>query len=300
MATPATFPVLSELGDILLASFDDIFGRYPAIYTRYTQTIAADRTPETIQPLMYFGELISNAIGGATTFQEPAEAYKSTVSVETSQRALGFQVHELAVKLDRSGRVRRAAEKLAVSANHTKETIAAVPLNAAITTAHATRAVPLVSNSQPLFGGGTYDNRIDGDLSVAVFESAMIQFANMVDERGLKINVKPAYLIHTPNDRRVAKQLLGSDKEPFHAENQMNVYRNVVEPIENPWLTDTDNAFLVSASGENGLILAVWQDVRRRSWIDEDTDTLKFKATFHGLTIAGGADWRGLVGIIGA
>ena len=300
MATPATIPVLAEIGDILLGDFDGSYARYQPIFSKYTNVLKGDRSPETVQPLMYFSELQSIAIGGATPFQDPAEAYKSTAEITNSLRARGFQVNELAVLVDRSGRLRRAAEKLGVSAQHSKETIAAGLLNNGFATNHATRAVPLFSNSQPLFGGGTYDNLISGDLAVATLDSAMIQFGNFVDDRGLKINLMPKYLGVTPNDRRVALQLIGSPREPFTAENQINVFQNEVQVIVNPWYTDADNAFLMGAAGDNGLVLVEWQDVRRKAWVDEDTDSLKFKATYAGLVIAGGVDFRGAIGIQGA
>lgn len=300
MATPATFVVLSEIGDILLGDFDGSYARYAPIYTKYTQVLAGERSPETVQPLMYFSELQNVAIGGATPFQDPAEAYKSTAEITSAKRARGFQVAEEAVRLDRSGRVRRAAEKLGVSAQHSKETIAAGLLNNGFATNHATRAVPLFSNSQPLFGGGTYDNLISGDLAVATLDSAMIQFQNFVDDRGLKINLMPKFLAVTPSDGRVAKQLIGSPREPFTAENQINVFQNEVQVIVNPWFTDADNAFLLGAPGDSGLVLVEWQGVRRKAWVDEDTDSLKFKATYIGLVIPGGVDFRGAVGIQGA
>jgi len=302
MATPATIPVLAEIGDILLSDFDGAFKRYAPIFPKYTRVMNGERSPETVQPLMYFSELQSVAIGADTPFQEPAEAYKSTASIDSSLRARGFQVSELALKVDRSGRLRRAAEKLGVSAQHTKETIAAGLLNNGFTTNHATRAVPLFSNSQPLFGGGTYDNLISGDLSVAVLDSAYIQFQNFVDDRGLKINIMPKFLAVTPSDRRVALQLVGSPKEPFSSENQINVFANEMQVIVNPWFSDADNAFLLADAEESGLVLVQWQDVRRKAWVDEGTaaDTLKFKATYSGLVIDGGIDFRGSVGIQGA
>lgn len=297
MAIPSTYPVLSEIGDILLAVFDDRYGQYAPIFTQYTNTPAGERTPETVIGLMGFDELQSVAFGASTPMQDMEEVYKTTV--EVAKRARGFTVDEMAVKLDKSGRLRRASERLGRAANHTKETIGASLLNNMIITNHATRLVPLASNVQPLGGGGTFDNRIDGDLSVAIFDSAMIQFRNFVDERNLRLNIAPKYLVHTPNDERVAKQLLGSDLEPFTADHQQNVFKNYgVQPVMNPWITDTDNAALISAPEDNGLYVVQWQDVRRRAWVDEDSDALKFKATYH--ATAAFADWRGFIGIVGA
>lgn len=298
--TPATIPVLAELGDVLLTDFDGQYGQYAPIYTRYMRTLNANRSPETVQPLMYYGELVSTAIGGATTYQDVAEAYKSTASIDASKRALGFQATEEAAMVDRSGRIRNAAGKLALAAQHTKETIAAGLLNNGFATNHATRGVPLFSNSNPLFGGGTFDNLISGDLAVATLDSAFIQFQSFVNDRGLKINVAPRFLVVTPSDRRVALQLVGSPREPFTAENQTNVFQNELQVVVNPWLTDADNAFVLGAPEDNGLVLVEWQDVRRRSWVDNDTQSLKFIVTYHGLVISGGIDFRGAVGIQGA
>ena len=82
--------------------------------------------------------------------------------------------------------------------------------------------------------------------------------------------------------------------------NQVNVFQGELQVLVNPWFTDADNAFLFSAPADNGLVLVEWQDVRRRAWVDEDTSTLKFKATYAGLVIPGGVDFRGAIGIQGA
>ena len=45
MATPATIPVLAEIGDILLGDFDGVYSRYAPIYPKYTQVLSGERTP---------------------------------------------------------------------------------------------------------------------------------------------------------------------------------------------------------------------------------------------------------------
>lgn len=291
------FPNLADYGDILLAFFDEKYDRYPPLYTRYFNSVKGDRRTERITGIIGPTELETVSEGQATPYVDILEDYITSVSFQ--KWAKGIQFTEEAVMFDKTNRLGRSAEKFALSARHTEETRAARVLNNCTSTNHADTGQPLVSNSQPIKRtGGTFDNRIDGDLSVAALDSAMVQFRNMVDGSNLKINVSPAYLIVTPTDERVARQLVGSPQEPYTADNQINYLRGRAEVIVNPWLTDADTWFLVARPEENGLYYVSWKALARKAWVDNDADALKFKATE--IMEATFADWRGLVGGIGA
>lgn len=298
MAVPqdiSAFVTLRDSGDILLAIYDNAEKKYRPIYPRYFNVQRGDRFTETILGLVGPTQLQQQAFGQATPFEDVLQGYKTTVDAQKWGRGVMFT--EEAFKFDKSGRLRRMPELLARASNYAAEVEAARILNEASTTNHADTGKPLSDDAQLLKRGGTFDNEISGDLSVAVLDSALVQFAKFVDDNNELINIMPRYLIHTPDDGRVARQLLGSDKEPYTADNQINDFRGRVEAIQNPFLTDADNAFLVAAPEDNGLDYVDWMVTRRKAWVDDDADVLKFKvnrmmkATFH--------KWQGFIGIIG-
>lgn len=304
MAVPQSlnaFTDLRDIGDILIEKFDGTFQGYQPFYPRWFDVLNPQRWTESTAGIVGPSQLQEINPGEDAAYEDVLAADKTTVTAKKMSRGLSFTRE--AIKFDMSKLLGRAADKLARAARYAAEVEAARILNEAITTNHAVTAVPLVSNSQPIKRtGGTFDNRIDGDLSVAVLDSALIQFANTVDQNGEFAPIKPKYLLHTPGDRRVARQLIISEKEPFTAENQANVFKNELEAVEYPFLSDADNAFVVAGPDDNGLRYGEWEGVRRRAWEDQGPEVLKFAVSLimKAWFAVGDYPSYGVVGIIGA
>lgn len=297
--TPSGIPTLKTIGDILLGVLDDGFKQPERLFPRLMRQVTADRETETVLGLVYFPrpeEATSPA--QPLTFKQPAEGYKTEAKVRYYY--LATDISEATVKFDKTGRLRNAAAKFGRAFADLEEMIGFRLFNNMLTTTHAQSGKPLVSDTQIVKGtGGSFDNRIDSALSVAGFESALIQFGNMPNEQGIVVRIVPRFLSVPLNLRRIAQQLIGSEKEPFTSDNQINVYKNEVVVVVSPYMTSAANWMLSAAPDDTGLYYGTWQPFRRAAWVDEETvvQTLKFKGTIWIDSFF--ADWRGTVGGVG-
>jgi len=146
-----------------------------------------------------FGLAPVKEAGAATVFDEAAEAWKGRV--EMVAYALGFVITREAVNdnqyFDLVPRYTRALKRSMIK---TKEVRAAGFVDQGFSNSRTGDGEPIFSADHPLKNGESFSNiaGANADLNETSLESAMIQIADFVDERGLRISVKPQRLV-VPN-----------------------------------------------------------------------------------------------------
>lgn len=105
-----------------------------------------------------------------------------------------------------------------------------------------------------LVSGGSWANEMitPAQLSMTSYEQATIDIGNFVNSRGLNTAITPKTLITSISGFRVAKEILGSAKDPENANNAINPYAGNVMLITSPKLTDANKWFI--ATDTEGLI----------------------------------------------
>lgn len=110
--------------------------------------------------------------------------------------------------------------------------------------------VPLLSTSHPLWGGGTYSNKLAtaADLSESSLEDSLIQIRNAVNDRGLPIPLNPTAMIHGNSNVFNAVRILRSMQRVGTSDNDINAIKQLgvfqQDPITLRRLTDTDAWFV--------------------------------------------------------
>src|SRR3972149_2123303 len=185
---------------------------------------------------------------------------------------------------------RRRIKRLAFSMRQTKETVAANVLNRAYTSGYnGGDGVILASASHPTLSGNQSNVLTAADFSEAALEDAVITIGNAVNERGLKINLKPMKLIHPVNIQFDVARVLKSELTPGTANNAVNAVRLVgVKPVVNHYLTDTD-AWFIKTDCPNGLTMFERRALDFSKDNDFDTENAKAKATMR--FSVGWTDW---------
>lgn len=276
---------------------------YPPEYTRYNDVQGSTRAYEDDYEMdASFGPLVKKGELAPTTLDEPFKLGGIRYVHDTF--ALGFLVSQEMRDDEQYGLIQRLAQALGRSSRITMELYGHDVLNNAFSTAKYTGrdGLALFSTEHPIAGTGTtYSNTqaVAADLSEASLEAAIGAFDNMVDERGLPSEIRPRFLLISPENRFLAARLLNSQLRPGGNNNDVNVLAGEgIVPIVTHWLTDKDAWFLLAAGEESPLKFFNREAPNTKTWDDNNAD-----GTFHKIRqrhSVGFTSWRGIWGSPGA
>ncbi len=217
--------------------------------------------------------------------------------------ALGFIITKNMVDDDQYDIVApRKAKGLARSMRQTKETIGANVLNRAFNTSFTGGdSKALLASDHPNIAGGTYSNviAVAADISEAALEQTCIDLGKYLDDRGLKIAVRPQKIIIPVDLDFETNKIMKTEYEVGTANNTVNLVRSRFPAgvTINHWLTDSD-AWFVKTDVDNGLKYFE----RRGDSFDADNDWLTDNAMYKATArySFGWSDPRALYGSAGA
>lgn len=280
-------------------SFASEYKELPAEYPRYFNIESSSRAFEE--------DLVSTGLGTAALKPETVKIAldkpvpRGKVRYTHVTFGLGYEVSE-ELKEDElyAAVVPPSSRFLARAMRDTEETQAAAVFNNAFTSQQAYDGVSLIDVAHTTQGAGTLANQpaTDIDLSVAALQAGMERFMLLKDDRGLRISLTAAQVVHHPVNYWLAREILGSDKKPFTANNEPNVLgKEGLVPSTYKYLTDTDSWYLLAAMGQHQLNF-FW---RRNPRMGDDFDkTAMVLAMFISARFShGSTDWRGIDGSTG-
>jgi|TARA_Y100000296_G_C5113948_1_gene226680 phage major head subunit gpT-like protein len=290
--TTSSLSELLEPG--LKAIFGDNYEQWTPEFEQVFNSMVSDRKFEEYQELTGFGQVPEKTEGSATSYDDPIQGYKTTLTNLTY--SLGFKVTREMHDDDQYRKINNMPKALAMSVVDTVENMAANVLNRAFNNSYTgADGVELCSAAHPLPGGGTGSNEPStaSDLSMTSYEQALIDIAAFTSGRGKKIKVMPKKLIVSPSDMATAKRIIDSPDDPETAERSINPFNNNVEVHVNHYLTDSD-AWFVRTSAEGLVCQKRVFPAEFRKDNDFDTDVAKFKTYFR--IAFGWFDWRSVYG----
>ena len=198
------------------------------------------------------------------SFQAPAAGANKTL--KPVKYGLGFSISEEAVDDGKFNFIADAVAKLAKSARESQEIQAMNIFNNGFSSETTADGVALLSASHTLPSGGTIRNKLsaDSDLSDSSLEQMLIDFeTQFVGDSGIIYKIAPRYLVVHPSNKRLAKELIGSDLRATTVANGGNGITNVnnmnslkedgLVVVSSPHLTDTDAWFLTADPAQTGL-----------------------------------------------
>jgi hypothetical protein len=275
--------LLKELLPGLNALFGLEYARYGEEHKEIYETEASERSFEEETKLAGFGAAPVKNEGSAIAYDNAQEAFTARYNHETI--ALGFSITEEAVEDNLYDSLSaRYTKALARAMAYTKQVKAAAVLNNGFSSSYVGGdGVSLFSTAHPLVNGGTNSNRptTGADLNETSLESAVIQIAAWVDEKGLLIAAKPRKLIVPPALMFVATRLLDTNLRVGTADNDINALKNNGSIPEgysvNHYLTDT-NGWYLCTDVPNGLKHFERTPLTNSMDGDFDTGNVRYKA----------------------
>jgi hypothetical protein len=163
--------------------------------------------------------------GGAISSYEPT--FNTTKDVTQKRTGLAFKVTSGMKKFNEWYQVNDLTKNLSMNMRESKDIDAANLWNNLTATTYSPGAfdgVAIASASHTTLDAAAtgYSNYGNAALGVGALEDALISFDTMVDDMGQIMPLKPNILAVHPNERFDAIELLGSEKQPYTADNQIN------------------------------------------------------------------------------
>jgi len=295
--------LVKELEPGLNALFGLEYDRYENQNAEIFETESSDRAFEEEVMLGGFANAAVKPEGQGVVYDDAQETYTARYTNETI--ALAFSLTEEAVEDNLYDKIStRYTKALARSMANTKQVKGSNVLNNS-TTGGATAGgdgVALLSAAHPtLSGNQTNLLATAADLNETSLEAALIEIAQMKDERGLKIALRGMKLILPVNLQFVAERLLNSAGRVGTADNDINAIKSMgMVPqgyVINNFLVDTD-AWYVKTDAPNGMKHFTRAPIRTAMEGDFDTGNVRYKARER--YSFGWSDWRGIFGTPGA
>ena len=292
-----------ELEPGLNALFGLEYDKYDKEHLDIFDVESSDRAFEEEVMLAGFGNAETKPEGSGVNYDTAQEAWTARYNHETI--ALAFAITEEAVEDNLYDKLAgRYTKALARSMNNAKQIKGANVLNNGFSSSYTGGdGKELLATDHPTVTGGDFKNELTtaADLNETSLEQALVDLADMIDERGLKVAVKATKMLIPSELVFVAERLLQSQLRTGTGDNDINAVRSSgMVPggyVVNHYLTDSD-AWFLKTDAPNGLKVFERSPLKTSMEGDFDTGNMRYKARER--YSFGWSDPRGIFGSPGA
>jgi hypothetical protein len=260
--------------------FFNEYDQWPEEFRTFQNVETSGRSFEEKMKVAAFGATQVKPEGTATTYEDLID--RAPIRLTHVARSLGFRVTREAKDDHLYQVINEAPSALSRSVRQTKEIIGAAPLNNAFDSSFTgLDGEELCHDAHPLLGGGTFDNLLTAQLTQTSVRAGLIAAEKYIDDKGLNIMIRMAWLA-VPSDLMFdAREILGSQLRPFTSDNEMNVLKDAgLRSLVLHFLTSTTAWFLLAEKKDHRLqyferVMPTFENAD-----DFDTGDSKFK-TYH-------------------
>lgn len=283
-------------------NFRDTYETFPVMWSRYLKSGTMDR-PEVLATILAgLNRMYERGDGEPVTFDTIRQG--AIVQGVDREYAVALGLTRRAVEDDQYGKLGQAAKWLGRAAALTYEYKAAALLDDAFTGTNflGIDGLKLCSTVHTLIGSSSTVANVPTTLvglSVTGIESLQDLMMTTKDENGDPI-VSMASKFVCGNGAGMlnrARQIFGSDKEPYTADNQDNPIKREfgsMEIIVNPYMATATNYFLIDEK-LNDAHLLVRRAVKTSDWYDNNTQVSNYQVDTRFLVWF--VNWRGWYGM---
>ena len=292
-----------ELEPGLNALFGLEYDKYDKEHLDVFDVESSDRAFEEEVMLAGFGNAETKPEGAGVNYDTAQESWTARYNHETI--ALAFAITEEAVEDNLYDKLAgRYTKALARSMSNAKQIKGANVLNRGFNSSYTGGdGKELLATDHPTVTGGDFKNELTtaADLNETSLEQALVDLADMIDERGLKVAVKATKMLIPSELVFVAERLLQSQLRTGTGDNDINALKSSgMVPggyVVNHYLTDSD-AWFLKTDAPNGLKVFERSPLKTSMEGDFDTGNMRYKARER--YSFGWSDPRGIFGSPGA
>jgi len=174
---------------------------------------------------------------------------------------------------------------------HTIETQPHAVINALDSTAGPDGDYYLSTSHPSLVGDQSNTPATQIDLGYTSLQAAKTSILNMKSHEGHPIvNNDQMNLVVSPTLWAMVEQLLKGDKQPFSANNTVNVLQGMFTPIVDPYVTDTNGWYIMRKPNKSGAIFFWRVKPSIKEYVDPNNDARAIRERFRFSN--GIMDWR--------
>lgn len=246
---PGMLPVLE---DIVMYEFE----QYPMVRDQIFDIVSTDR--DIWQSTELLDLPLFDIIPEGTEYSNKRASPGYNATLTPVKYGSMFSVSKELVDDGKFDMIAMLARKMAKSARETQEVLAMDVFNNAFTTQLTPDGLSLINAAHTWTTGGTFSNRlaVDSDLSESSLQAALAQWErSFAGNSGILNRIKPRVLLVSPENKRYATELVGSELKADTSDNNLNSIRVVdgLRVVSSPHLTDPDAWFILGAPQDTGL-----------------------------------------------
>ena len=280
----------------LAAVFFDRYEAEPEMMPTIFNVKTSDRDNEQESAISGFSLLSQTSELGALDYEDPNQMYKTIYT--HLKYTKGFKVSRELHEDDQHNTIKSMPQALGKAAKRTQEYYAASVFTNGFSTSYTSYgdAKPLFSTSHPRADGGTAQSNASSTgitLSEENLETARIAVRKQLDDKGMKIVVRPSKLVVPIELEKTANIIVNSTMRPGTANNDYNMYKGGFDVQAWEYLTSTTAWFLMDKM--MSLLTWYWRirpEFKQDNSFDADAALYKTRVRFS----YGWSDWRGLWG----
>lgn len=298
-----------DLYDSLLAAIDTVYiqsrdldeSKVP--WKKLFSVKKSDRQFEQVTGISGFGQFASVSEGDDVPLMSVAQLYDKKFT--HTKWAGAWSVTEEMQDDDQFEQVASYARAFARSFRFTKEVNFANVFNNGFSSETSADGSAIFA-SHTLYAATAISNNAASDLGVSAAQTMFNHFATLTDDQGLRVSIKPKYIVAHPNMRWVIEEVFKSQLKPYTTDNETNALKSAygdygMEMILWPELTDTDAWFVVADPDDlNGLGLRAYERKGFEVSTDFKPENLTMLSVGRGRWSRGCVDWRQAYGSTGA
>ncbi len=289
----------SSFGDLLEPGFNQIYNdaykENDRVFTQVFRVQESKKQDERDSAVTGFGYLTKKLENAPIDYEDPLEMYH-VVYIHFTW-AKGFKVSKEMFDDDQYNIMNSKPDQLGRAARRTEENQGANIFNNALTTVTTGGdGKALCSTAHPRSDGGTSQSNASSTgvvLSETNYETAKIAMRHQVDDKGMKIDVRPTTAVVPIELEKTANIIFSSPLRSGTADNDINFYKDEVRII--PWIfiNSTTQWFLLDVDQHK--IKWFWRErtnFKQDTTFETDAALFKVRERFSN----GFSDWRGVWG----
>lgn len=293
----------SNFGQLLEPGFNEIYNdaykEADRIYTTIFRVNSSQKQDERDSGITGFGLLTQKFENAPIDYEDPIQMYDVVYTHLTY--AKGFKISKELYDDDQYNVMNTKPEQLGRAARRTEETSGANVFNRAFNTSYlGGDSKPLCSTLHPRADAGTSQSNASATgltLTEANYETGKMAMRRQLDDKGMKIDVRPTTLLIPIELEKTARIIFQSNLRSGTADNDMNPYSGELK-IQ-PWLfmdRNTTHWFLLD--GDQHKVKWFWREkpsFKQDDAFETDAALFKVRERFSN----GFSDWRGVWGSAG-